>query len=837
MKKVNKKKAFASATLALGMMIPLAVPAVSYAEVMDKDIVKLRIMETTDIHSHVMNYDYFQGKEDHKVGFVKTASLIKKAKEEAKNSVLIDNGDLIQGNPMADYILDKKVLDEKGKTHPVYEAMNLLGYDAGNLGNHEFNFGLEYLEQAKSGANFPYVNANVYKYDGDNDPTNDVNMYKPYIILDKEVVDEGGTKHTLKVGVIGFVPPQITLWDKKHLEGKVVTHDIFDTAKKFVPKMKEEGADVIIAVPHSGLGNVEYENLAENQTYQLSNVEGIDAILFGHAHSYFPGKGFDGIKGIDNKKGTINGVAAIMPGFWGNNLGVIDMDLKKVDGKWTVVDSQSTNRPIFDTAAGKPTVDVDKEILDAVHDDHEGTKEYVSAEVGKTETALYSYFSQIQDDPTIQIVTQSQKEYIEKYIKGTEYDGLPVLSAGAPLKAGRDGVTDYTDIAVGKLAIKDTSSLYKYPNNTIMGLKLTGAEIIEWLEWSAGQFNQIDPNSKEEQLLVKENKSAAPGFPSYNYDVIDGIEYQIDVTQPARYDNDGKKISDSKRIVNVMFNGKPIDLKQSFIVAANDYRASFSPVANPGGNKVVIKSPDTNLQVLVNYIREKGTVNPKADQNWSIAPIKGDVNLVFKSSPEAKKYANQSNNLKYLETLSDGLAKYKVELKAATAPTKSFSDVKEGYWAKQYIESLAGSGVISGKADGTFAPDEKISRGQFVALLVRTLGLSDGTVGLDKEIEIAYKNGLTANAPVHFEANKAITREQMAAMVVRAYEKKTGKAYVANKSVKYKDSKKIYKGFTASIDAAAELEFMIGNTSGRFEPKTTATRAQAAKVIYSFLNK
>lgn len=656
----RNKKAAVGSVLALGMVTSLVAPNVIQAAE-DEDIVKLRIMETTDIHSNVMNYDYFSDKEVKDFGLVKTATLIREAKEEAKNSLLFDNGDLIQGSPLADYMAKGKEWAD-GDVHPVYKAMNILDYDAGNFGNHEFNYGLDYLNKVTEGSDFPYVNANVYKDDGDDDPSNDENYFDPYIILDKEVTDEDGETHTVKIGVIGFVPPQILQWDKSNLEGKVITKDIIDSAEKFVPKMKEDGADMVVAIAHSGIGSVTEDGMEEDATYDLSKVDGIDAILFGHAHSEFPGEDYAELEGADIQKGTLNGTPAVMPGFWGSHLGKIDFTLEKVNGEWAIQDAQSSLDAIYDSGSGESLAEPDQEIVEAVKEDHVGTIEYVNAPVGTTESPLYSYFSQVQDDPTVQIVTDAQKLYVEKYIQGTEYEGLPVLSAGAPFKAGRDGVTDFTDIEAGELAIKDTTSLYKYPN-TVNVLKLTGAEVREWLEWSAGQFNQIDPESDEEQLLVKPNDRSDEGFPSYNFDVIDGVTYEIDVTVPQRYNNGGTEvINDSNRIKNLQYNGEPIDEDQQFLVATNNYRATATPIANPGGDNIVIESPDENRQVLVDYIRDNETINPKADGNWSIAPVEGDPNLVFNSSPDAQKYADTNEDISFLSVKKNGFAKYSIDL-------------------------------------------------------------------------------------------------------------------------------------------------------------------------------
>ncbi|MDU4698453.1 MAG: bifunctional 2',3'-cyclic-nucleotide 2'-phosphodiesterase/3'-nucleotidase [Paenibacillus sp.] len=622
--------------------------------------VELRIMETTDLHVNIVNYDYFADKPTDEYGLAKTATLVKQARAEAKNSLLIDNGDLIQGNPLGDYVATVDKLQE-GETHPVYKAMNLLGYDAGNFGNHEFNYGLDFLKTAVKGSDFPYVNANIYLDDKDQDPTNDKNAFTPYLILDKEVTDSTGAKHTLKVGIIGFVPPQIMSWDKAHLEGKLITKDIVETAKKFVPQMKKEGADLIIAVPHSGFEDIPQTPLMENSVLYLSKVEGIDAILFGHAHKVFPDASFEGKTGVDLAKGTINGVPAVEPGYWGNNLGIIDLTLEKSGETWSVKNSKVDVKPIYDTVNKKPLVDADETIWDAIEKDHEATLEYVRGPVGKTSAPINSWFALIQDDPSIQIVTNAQKWYVEKHLQGTEYEGLPVLSAGAPFKAGgRQGANYYTDIPAGDIAIKNVADLYLY-SNTVNAVLVTGAEVKEWLEWSAGQFNQIDPSKTEAQELVNYD------FPTYNFDVIDGVTYQIDVTQPAKYDAKGDVLNEkSSRIVNLSYNGKPMDPAQKFVVASNNYRASSSKFANPDGKRIILASPDENRQVIIDYIRENGTINPTADGNWSLAPF-GKANVTFETSPAAKETAAKASNLKFLADNAEGYAIFQLSSAAESA--------------------------------------------------------------------------------------------------------------------------------------------------------------------------
>ncbi|HZG85078.1 bifunctional 2',3'-cyclic-nucleotide 2'-phosphodiesterase/3'-nucleotidase [Paenibacillus sp.] len=678
MRKSVWKQGMLAATVAFNV---LGAPA--WAQAAEGDaIVKLRVLETTDLHVNMVNYDYFADKPTDEYGFAKTATLIRKAREEAKNSLLFDNGDLIQGNPLGDYVAKVDPLEE-GETHPVYKAMNLFDYDAGNIGNHEFNFGLDFLQKSLAGSEFPYVNANVYVDDGDDDESNDKHYFTPYLILDREVVDESGATHTLKVGVIGFVPPQIMAWDKAHLEGKVVAKDIIDTAKALVPKMKAGGADIVIAIPHSGFETVPQSENMENATYYLSEVPDIDVILFGHSHRNFPDPAFEGVPGVDLEKGTINGVAAAMPGFWGNRLGVVDLELQLADGKWSVVETKVELRNIYDAATKTPLVEADQAVIEAVYEEHQDTIEYVRGPVGETTAPINSFFALLQDDPSIQIVNDAQTAYIAKALQGTEYEGLPVLSAGAPFKAGgRQGPTYYTNIPAGSLAIKNVADLYLY-SNTVHAVLLTGAEVKEWLEWSAGQFNTIDPKSAAPQPLVN------AAFPTYNFDVIDGVTYEIDVTKPPRYDASGKEIinPDSNRIVNLQYNGKPIDPEQKFVVATNNYRASSSALANPGGDRIIVKAPDENRQAVIDYIRDNGTINPSADGNWKLANTLGRANVTFLTSPDAAAFAASMDTLEYVGATADGYAEYRIVQSSTgdTAPSAPKPETVEPAQQSIYI--------------------------------------------------------------------------------------------------------------------------------------------------------
>ncbi|ELQ6216097.1 bifunctional 2',3'-cyclic-nucleotide 2'-phosphodiesterase/3'-nucleotidase [Cronobacter dublinensis] len=594
--------------------------------------VDLRILETTDLHSNMMDFDYYKDAPTEKFGLVRTASLINAARQEAVNSVLVDNGDLIQGSPLGDYMAAKGLKD--GDVHPVYKAMNTLDYAVGNLGNHEFNYGLDYLHKALAGANFPYVNANII------DAKTQKPLFTPYLIKETQVKDKDGKPHTLKIGYIGFVPPQIMTWDKANLSGKVTVNDITETARKYVPQMRAQGADLVVVVAHSGLSAEPYKALAENSVYYLSQVPGVDAILFGHAHAVFPGKDFATIKGADIAQGTLNGVPAVMPGMWGDHLGIVDLVLNNDGGKWKVTQSKAEARPIYDAQAKKSLAAEDQNLVKVLKADHDATREFVGQPVGKSADPMYSYLALVQDDPTVQVVNNAQKAYVEHFIQGDpDLAQLPVLSAAAPFKVGgrKNDPASFVEVEKGQLTLRNAADLYLYPN-TLVVVKATGAEVKEWLECSAGQFNQIDVNSAKPQPLLNWD-----GFRTYNFDVIDGVKYQIDVTQPAKYDGECQTVNPkAERIKHLTFNGKPIDPNATFLVATNNYRAYGGKFAGTGDSHIAFASPDENRAVLAAWIgaetKRAGEIHPAADNNWRLAPINSHqkLDIRFETSPSDK---------------------------------------------------------------------------------------------------------------------------------------------------------------------------------------------------------
>ncbi|MET3521339.1 bifunctional 2',3'-cyclic-nucleotide 2'-phosphodiesterase/3'-nucleotidase [Mesorhizobium abyssinicae] len=642
----------AAATGALIMLHPFSARAAA-------NQAHLRIMETTDIHVNVLPYDYYADKANDTMGLSRTASLIDAVRKEATNAMLIDNGDLLQGNPMGDYIAYEKGLKD-GDLHPIMKGMNLLGYECSTLGNHEFNYGLSFLDKVLAGANFPFVCANLIRGTAlAANPRDDKLYLKPYVILDRKIKDGSGAEQPIRIGIIGFVPPQIMVWDLKNLEGNVKTRDIVEAAKAWVPEIKEAGADIAIALSHSGI-DIKQGDMMENASFFVAGVEGIDAVFTGHQHLVFPGKkDFQALDGVDTGKGTLQGKPAVMGGFWGSHMGLIDLLLEREGSKWRVVSATSEARPIYERVdnKNKATVGDDRRIIAALEQDHEATLAYVRRPVGKTSAPLYSYFALVADDPSVQIVNQAQSWYLKDILKSTQWKDVPLLSAAAPFKAGgRSGADYYTDVPVGDIAIKNVADLYLYPN-TVRAVEITGAQVKEWLEMSVGIFNRIEPGKADQPLINTD-------FPSYNFDVIDGVTYKIDLSQPPKYDAKGGPANASSRIVDLMFDGKPIDPAQKFVVATNNYRAGG------GGNfpdinasKIIYEAPDTNRDVIVRYVISEGTINPSADGNWSFAPLPG-ASVVFDTGPRAKDFIADVKSLK-IEPAGEGdagFARYRILL-------------------------------------------------------------------------------------------------------------------------------------------------------------------------------
>ncbi|MDX1780115.1 MAG: bifunctional 2',3'-cyclic-nucleotide 2'-phosphodiesterase/3'-nucleotidase [Thalassovita sp.] len=609
---------------------------------------QVRILQTTDVHMHLLAFDYFSGRPNPRIGLSRTATLIKTARSEVTNSLLFDTGDFLQGNLLGDKIAYHDEGDTR--THPAIAAMNALRYDGVTLGNHEFSYGVDFLLDALISALFPLMLANVARELGDR-PHNDRTMLPPYRIVEKQLRGDSDALRTLKLGLIGFLPPQTGVWERHHTEGHVHFRDVVETARDYVPMMRAEGADLIVALAHSGIAVGDERQEQENAVVPLSRVDGIDVILCGHQHRLFPGSSFAGIHGVDVDRGTINGKPVMMPGFWGSHLGVMDLALQQdASGNWQLRRHKTELRPISTGAQQSKvneTIAQAPEIVRAVRPHHQATLDYMRRPVAQTRTPLHSFFSLVADCAVVQLVARAQADHVAEALRGTRHEGLPILSASAPFKAGgHPGPEYFTYIEAGPLTLGNLADLYLFPN-VACALRLTGRDITEWLERCAGLFHRISPGLRQQALHD-------PQFPSYNFDHLIGLEYEIDPSQPARYSPEGGLVApDSRRITLVTWQGRPVDPDQEFIVATNSFRASG------GGGFLQVAPEDMALQstrpvrdILSDYLRRKKTIEIRPAPIWRLRPLPG-TSALFKTSPRA---VDMLNGLRRREARFDSIS-------------------------------------------------------------------------------------------------------------------------------------------------------------------------------------
>jgi 2',3'-cyclic-nucleotide 2'-phosphodiesterase / 3'-nucleotidase len=606
----------------------------------------------TDLHANLYPYDYYRDCPDDSVGLARTASLIAEARKEAPNTLLFDNGDILQGAPLGDFAAQAIVTDPKA-IHPVFAAMNTLDYAAATLGNHDFNYGLEALERAYGQARFPVVSCNVRESDGSP-------FFPPSVLVERAFVDESGTLQRLKVGVIGVAPPQIAQWDEAHVRGRLTTVDIVEAVRAELGELRSR-VDLVVVLCHSGISRLASTPGEENAGQDLAKLDGIDALFLGHQHLLLPGSDFVGIPGVDAERGMLHGKPAVMAAFWGSYLGVIDLELE-MNGKWRVVEARVEARPIARRNAKGEAIALvasDASVLEAARAGHDATLAYVRTPVGRLAVPLHTYLALIADDPTVELVNEAQRAYVAPLVAARpDLAALPVLSAAAPFKCGgQSGPYSYTDIAAGPIAIKDVAGIYPFPN-TLRVVKVDGATLSEWLERSASIFRRIGPGVSDEQPLL------GPVYAAYNFDVIDGVDYAIDLTEPARYDDSGALVApEARRIRDLKFNGAPVDPEQSFLVVTNNYRASGGG-GFPGcdGTGVVIEAPDANRDIVLKYVASKTEIAPKSDGNWRLAPLPASGVATYLTSPAAARLPPPPGlKLTSIGLAEGGFLKFRVE--------------------------------------------------------------------------------------------------------------------------------------------------------------------------------
>lgn len=611
---------------------------------MNKQRAQLKILATTDLHAHVTNYDYYRDDVLADFGLLGLANVIQDLRKNHPNTLLVDNGDFLQGNPIGNYLRDYSL----EKMHPIVRIMNEFQYDVGTLGNHEFDFGIEFLEKMMTDIQYPIVNANIV--DDHRQP-----WIQPYVILDRVMTLDSGGQKNLKIGVIGALPPQVTMWNHKVFSDYAKDHedlhveDIIETMTSMIPKMKAEGADLIIVLAHSGFSTRPYELGAENVIQFLAEIEGIDAIVAGHAHSTFP----DDEHHFD--------LPIVMAGSFGQYLGVIDFELEYCEQKWRIIQSSAS------LIENQQREQFQSLLFPLIESAHELAKERMNTPIGQNETQFSSALSLMQDDACTQLVADAQLWYAERLLQElgqAEYLGLPLLSAVPAFKVGgrKNAPYDFTWIEKGIFTFKNVADLYPF-NNQLALIKVTGAELKEWLECANSIYFQIHENDEEQYLI---NWHSHRG---YNRDVIKGgLRYIVDARHPRRYNGDCVLVNPhSERIVDLTYQDQLIADDDEFILATNQYRAYSGKFPGSGEEKVIALSQDEIPAMIEQYLQsmveDKGMIKVIAEHNWSL--YLGRINnVIYETSPtqEDEVYITQNTCMVTFSGLYDDkkFALYKI---------------------------------------------------------------------------------------------------------------------------------------------------------------------------------
>jgi 2',3'-cyclic-nucleotide 2'-phosphodiesterase / 3'-nucleotidase len=581
----SRRQILAAAAAVAAAPLVAASPARASESSMPKTY-DLTILGTSDIHGNVYNWDYYRDREyddsaHNDVGVAKLATLINqvRAERDDKATLVLDAGDTIQGTPLATYYAKQEPITTTGETHPMANAMNVIEFDAVTLGNHEFNYGLALLGLWIQQLGFPALAANAIN------AATGKPAFLPYII---KKVSLGSDAPNVLVGILGLTNPGVAIWDKGNVEGKLRFDDMIATAAKWVPIMRERGADVILVSAHGGdSGTSSYgpELPNENPSALIAQqVPGIDAILFGHAHN-------EVVQKFVTNDATGAQVLLSEPSKWGQRLTRMDFTLNRERGVWRVTSKRAT-------MLNTNTVVEDPAVLAAVRAQHSKTITYINQVVAKSAVELSAAESRYKDTPILDYINKVQTDTVAAALVGSPYASAPVLSIAAPFS--RTAV-----FPAGDVKIKDVAGLYIF-DNTLEAVVLSGAEVKAYLEYSAKYFRTFAPGAPIDPEQIND-----PSVPDYNYDTVSGVDYDIDISKPV-----------GQRITKLTYPGTatPVADGDQFVIAVNNYRRSGGGNF-PGVVKTQIYNQQKEIrQLLIDWAQAKGVIDP-ADfyqPNWRL---------------------------------------------------------------------------------------------------------------------------------------------------------------------------------------------------------------------------
>ena len=536
-----------------------------FSPVFAAETTTITILESADLHGRIYPHDYATDTVDADTGLAKIATLVKQERAMDPDALLIDCGDTVQDNS-AELFNDLPI-------HPMIEGLNMLDYDAWVIGNHEFNFEKSFLDKNIATFKNTVLSANMIGPDGDY-------YVEPYKIFDVKGV---------KVAIIGLTPPAIDRWEAsapEHFEGLTFPGTL-ETAKKIISEL-EGKYDVLIGGFHLG---PEGEYTYEGSIDIAEACPEFSIIFAGHAHSKY--------------NEVVNGVHIIEPGPWGWALAKAVITLEKADDKWTVTDVMTEN---IETAS----VDPDPEFIEKfkfVHDESVADANIVVGDITADFIASPDYItgeSNITTMPTSQLMDTSVIDLInEVQMFYTESD----VSSAALFNFG-------SNLLKGPFKKKDVAFIYKYPN-TLVGTKITGANLKKYMEWSASYYNSY----KDGDVTISFN----PDIRGYNYDMFSGMTYEINLSKPA-----------GERVENISVWGLPLIDEHIYRLSLNNYR--FGTLLGLGlvtmddryyDSYETMQDAGRIRAMIIKYVQDEkgGNLAPTVDNNWKITGVDLDSPL------------------------------------------------------------------------------------------------------------------------------------------------------------------------------------------------------------------
>ncbi|MCB6179552.1 5'-nucleotidase C-terminal domain-containing protein [Rhodobacter sp. Har01] len=579
----------------------------------------LRVLATSDLHGQILSYDYFANRPLFGTGLAQTAALIAAARAEAPNSILLDNGDFLQGSALTEMAAaaDRR----RGRPHPAITAFNVLNYDAVALGNHEFDYGLDRLAKALAEARFAVVSATVLLRPGP-EPTADRTLVPPYVILTRHMRDRDGTEAEVRIGVLGLTPPEILDWSGDLLAGQVWVRPMVAAARAWVPQMRAEGADVVVCLAHAGIARPGFASASDEVAIEIAQIGGIDALVAGHTHLVFPpNPALMAMPGadprIDSLAGRICGTPTVQPGHSGSHLGVIELELTATATGWTVTGGSGRTVSASEVVAGLSAPAIRRfaaPLRAAIASDHRAALAWTRRRLGQTTMPLSTYFATVADSQAMRLLAAAKEAAVRRALQGLPEAALPVIATVTPFRGGgRGGPLNYTDIRPGALSVRHVHDLYPFPN-TLRAVRTTAAELRSRLERSAGLFLTLRPGLADQPLI-----DAA--FPPFNFELAPAVSFRIDLSRPPGL---------GERIRDLALDGRPLDRDTPLVLATNSHRL--------GGHRwagVEIPLPrQLCTQAIAAYVADHAEIGPQPGAVWSLAPLPG-ASVIFDSGAGA----------------------------------------------------------------------------------------------------------------------------------------------------------------------------------------------------------